>query len=241
MRPRIAPQFATEAELCAAFIAWAARWPEWTAYPESCGWDILLAHADGTQVGIQAKLKLNLKVLAQAVASWHDWHDTGPDFRALLVPGGHGVGDLCDALGLGIFEPNRWREQGAANFSPELDRRGYAHWHYTNPTKRHVLPKYVPDVPCGVPGPLMLTPWKIAALEIVATIAVRGFVTRDDFKRAGIDHRRWTQLWLEPDLKSGAWRANAKMPNFAAQHPVVYPQVLADVRDKMKAAEGVTC
>lgn len=228
------PQFATEAEMCAAFIAWLGRFPEWTAFNECCGWDILLVSADGTQIGVQAKLRLNLKVLAQAVEGRYNWHKIGPDFRAILVPGGHGNSDLCAALGLGVFEAELSHGR-PVEFRPTLDRRGYEPWHFTNPTERHVLPRFVPDVPAGASGPVTLSVWKIAALEIIATLEVRGFVTRDDFRRAGIDHRRWTEQWLQPvPGEMGQWRLRADFPhNFPAQHPVVYPQVLAEMRARL--------
>ncbi|TIU81425.1 MAG: hypothetical protein E5W01_20510, partial [Mesorhizobium sp.] len=58
--------FESEAALCAAFIA---RLPkDWTAYPETAGFDILLVRgADGAQIGVEAKMTLNAKVLMQAV------------------------------------------------------------------------------------------------------------------------------------------------------------------------------
>lgn len=244
-----AEKFGTETELCAAFIEWFARFPGWVAYPETHGWDILLAHVDGTQIGVQAKLKFNMKVLSQTIAGWRDWHGTGPDFRSILVPTETGPDqELCSALGIGVFTARKFaptdRHPQRFEFEPDLDSRysTYRTWHYANPEKRHELPRYVPDVAAGASAPTSLTRWKIAALEIAAILELRGYVTRNDFKLAGIDHRRWTELWLEPDLKSGAWRANAKMPNFAAQHPVVYPQVLADMRGKVTTADGLlTC
>lgn len=76
--------YSTEAELCTAFIDWVkaengkARGrdtaPVWTPYAETAGWDILLAADDGTQIGIEAKLKFNLKVLAQCLpSSWDNY------------------------------------------------------------------------------------------------------------------------------------------------------------------------
>lgn len=54
--------FKTEADLCAAFIA--SIDSRWTPYAETAGWDILLVrHADGFQIGIQAKQKMNTEVV----------------------------------------------------------------------------------------------------------------------------------------------------------------------------------
>jgi len=58
--------FATEADLCAAFLACVPA--TWQAYPESCGFDIVLAHKEtGAQIGIEAKLTLNAKVLVRGL------------------------------------------------------------------------------------------------------------------------------------------------------------------------------
>ena len=59
--------FASEADLCAAFLAWAARTaPGVACYAEWAGWDILLVYPEGFQLGIQAKLRLNAEVIGQA-------------------------------------------------------------------------------------------------------------------------------------------------------------------------------
>lgn len=223
------PSFKTEADLCAAFIKWLLRYPEWTPYAETEGWDILLVHADGTQVGVQAKLRFNMAVLQQSIESGHGWQDTGPDYRAVLVPEDCGIRDICDALGLTLIRPRKhWN--GSFQFEPDLDGRSYERWHFNNPEKRHKLPTYIPDVPAGVPSPKILSKWKIGALEICACIELRGYVTRQDFRRAGIDHRRWVQEWLDAvSGNPGAWKWRQGAPDFVANHPVVYPMILAEV------------
>lgn len=75
--------FKTEAELCAAFLACVPA--TWVAYPESCGFDIVLAHEEtGAQIGIEAKLTLNSKVLVQ-VTDGRERNANGPDYMAVLV------------------------------------------------------------------------------------------------------------------------------------------------------------
>lgn len=236
------PTFATETELCAEFIAWVKREdPLWTPYPETAGWDILLVHADGTQIGVQAKLKFNMKVLSQCLPdSWAHWHDRGPDFRTVLVPEYDSThADICGALGLTMFHSKR--SYGfEREFGPGLTERGYSRegWHYWSPSEREKLPEFVPDVPAGASGPVQLTKWKIAALRIVATLEVRGFVTREDFRQHAIDPRRWTGPggWLAPRSERmqdrGQYVRGAGL-DFDQQHPDVYAQVLAEVRAKL--------
>lgn len=226
--------FKTEAELCAAFIAdAAARW-NLTAYAETSGWDILMVAPDGTQIGVQAKMQFNMKLLYQTIEDgWSRWNPTGPDFRAVLLP--YRDGDpILQALGIGAFWPDAYPLKGRIRFNPELEYPQWSAWHYWNPEQRVALPKYVPDVVAGASGPIQLTKWKIAALQIMATLELRGYVTRDDFKQFGIDHRRWTNSneWLIPGTEKGRYVRGPNL-NFDKQHPDVYGKVRADIKAAM--------
>lgn len=240
--------YALESDLCADFIRWVAdesvkeRGPRWTAYAETANWDILLVADDGTQIGVQAKLKANLKVLTQCVPeSWDAWHDRGPDYRAVLVPDGDSAFDgLCSALGLMVFRPMSAHFRGDhPRFTPGLALEHWSGgWHYWSPRKRCDVPEFVPDVTAGASAPVQLTKWKVAALRIVATLELRGFVTRADFKAYSIDPRRWTGPggWLIPGEQPGQFLRGTGL-DFDRQHPEVYAQVLAKVRETLTAAD----
>lgn len=249
------PKFATEADMCTAFLAWVkasageyrygVQCPAWTPYAETAGWDILLVAPDGTQVGVQAKLKFNLKVLDQCLpSSWGSWREEGPDFRAILVPDADSSAEgLCRALGLILFRPRgRLYERGGEGledweFMPGLDLEDHnGGWHYWSPERRHALPDFVPDVQAGASGPVQLTKWKVAALRIVARLELAGHVTKADFREIGVDPRRWVgpQGWLLTTDTPGQFVAGPGL-NLAQQHPGVYPQVLAAERDKLAA------
>lgn len=230
--------FASEAALCAAHIDAVTRSGGWTAYPETAGWDILYVADDGTQVGVQAKMAFNLGVLLQAVERL--WDDDGPDFRAVLIPSYRGMDDLCNAMGVTLIQSRKAGiKDERIEFAPKLassrDSDGrWARWHFRNPVRRCKLPRYVPDVAAGVPSPSTLSDWKIAALEICAVMEIRGFVTREDFRRADVDHRRWAQVWLTAvPGRLGVWRWKEGFKGFAHEHPRVYPKVLEDVRRKL--------
>ena len=87
----------TEAAMVAAFAAEVAklgnrahpnhefREAKWTSYPETEGWDLLLVREDGLQLGIEAKLALNLEVLVQALGRGRD--GVGPDCWPSSAPG----------------------------------------------------------------------------------------------------------------------------------------------------------
>jgi hypothetical protein len=230
------PAYASEVALCAAFLA-AVDKQKWTAYAESLGWDILLVrNRDGFQIGIQAKLRLNVEVINQAIeeGAWYRIDEPGPDCRAILVPpdGGPAFDKVCDFIGLTII---RMRDMTHLNprwnsaFMPSLpdDQIHDREWHEMAPTKRHKLPEYIPDVAAGSSAPIQLTQWKIKAIKIAILLESRGYVTRADFSYLQIDHRRWiTMGWLK--IENGRYVANAS-PDFKAQHPIVYGQIESDV------------
>jgi hypothetical protein len=204
---------------------------KWRAYAETEGWDILLVRVkDGFQIGIQAKLALNIAVINQCLEYGQSACEVGPDCRALLVPAGSGQSfqAICHYIGLTIISvlPEQTRIEPKL---PGLNTRSpTSPWHEWCPIKRHPLPTYVPDVVAGSPSPVRLTPWKIKALKIAALMEVRGCVARSDFKYLGLDPRRWTARdgWLLASSEGYVPRRNT--PNFAKQHPVVYSQIKTD-------------
>lgn len=232
--------FKTEAELCAAFIKWAEP-KGWIAYPETCEWDILLvSQHDGTQCGIQAKLRPSLHLFDQALpdraTGWSRGESVGPHYRGILVPHlDRAVAKLCRATGLVYFSVFTGIPYDPVCFhghSPELD------WGHDI----HPLPEYVPDVAAGAKSPIRLTPWKIKALEICAVLELKGSITSKQIGQLGISSTRWTNPamgWLErhPDGKRGVYVAGKNL-RFTAQHPTVYQQVLVNVRKRLEMLDS---
>lgn len=227
------PPFEKESDLCAAFIA--ALPKDWTAYPETGGFDILLSReSDGFQIGIEAKLRLNAKVICQAAeyVSYSYVDRPGPDCRAVLIPDGVtlDLAGLCPLIGITVI---RMRHNNPHTpFWPNLPRAKddylWGSWYECCPAKRIDLPDWVPDVSAGASAPVALTGWKISAIKIMVTLEKRGFVTRSDFAFYKISMSRWKQgQWLIKD-GNGGWIAGPYMPDFRAQHPVNYPQIEAD-------------
>lgn len=247
MPKRVAKEkpFATEVDLCAEFIAALGKEKDrWTAYAETCGWDILLVRsADGFQIGIQAKLKLNSHVISQMLEDGRPWTATkpGPDCRAVLVPNeSAGAFDLIAGyIGFTIIRvskrlPHETGDCFKRVFRPRLpifggESWGADDWYECAPAKRHPLPEYVPDVRAGASAPLQLTKWKIAALKIAVTLEIRGYLTRADFKHIGIDYRRWIAVeygWLQ--VQDGRYIVGPHWPDFKRQHPRVFEEIKAD-------------
>jgi hypothetical protein len=244
MKP--APAFAKESDLCAAFIA--ALPDGWTAYPETGGFDILLSRADGFQIGVEAKLRLNTKVVLQAAERLGCSYVTmpGPDCRAVLVPEAHNseLADLCSLLCITVvtYRPQRPHVMASSIWPdlPKVDDHYWSGWHELAPEKRIELPDWVPDVSAGASAPVSLTDWKIRAIKIVITLAKRGYVTRADFAFFKVSMSRWTQGgWLVQDGRGG-WIAGKYMPDFKAQHPVNFPQIEADFEKWKPAGEFPT-
>lgn len=260
MKPRAkkVPLFQSEAALCDAFMAW-ARARGWTPYPETAGWDVLVVIEGGLQIGVQAKLRFNLKVLAQTFPRLEPGfyaNEHGPNYRAILVPDTADCLWLAESLGLLVFRPgSEWERRHLGRFGRESTDdwtmpgafSGYpgpgeesrlARIFDWNPEKQHELPEFVPDVPAGVSGPAQLTPWKIAALRALAILEIDGHITRREIMKLGMDARRWCSGdgWLVPAGRPGVWARGETLPRFEKQHPDVFAKVLAEARAARKAA-----
>lgn len=221
-------KFASEADLCTTFMVW-ARQNRFVCYPETCGWDILLVDPNGIQTGIQAKLRLSAHVIAQASPTLYDWSDTGPTHRAILVPETGELEFVCHRLGITVLHPRRYqpsswcREPGPHPMEFEQIPSNQFDWH---PAKQHDLPEHVPDVAAGVPSPIQLTKWKIAALKVYALLERQGFITRKQIMQHGIDAGRWCQYWLDKHEVKGQWVRGKACPRFDLEHPKVYASIL---------------
>lgn len=242
--------FTSENHLVETFLAMVDK-SVWTIYPETANFDLLLSrNVDGFQIGIEAKLSLNTKVICQAanlITGKHGITTPGPDCRAVLVPYGKrkreqdDYASLLQALQIVVLRV------GGRGSSPWVSRGLPAvagprcEWPEHFPHSRLQLPDYVPDVAAGVKGPTKLTLWKVAAIKMVVLLRHRGYVVRRDFIRLGIHPSTWTQRgWLVPSETRGQWIEGSGIPDFAAQHPVNFQQIANDL-DKWNARdlEGV--
>lgn len=178
--------FSSEAELCDTFADKATE-AGWTVYPECDDWDLLLVRGD-VQVGVQAKLRANIYVLYQAVAHYNPARPAkGPLFHAVLIGGKISLefADIARRLNLLILSPY----QAPPILNPHV--YGWAH------NKPAWIPPYVPDLPAGVPSPICLTPWKVAALELCKILREKGYVTSKDMKTLKLASSTWVGRWLK--------------------------------------------
>lgn len=234
----------TESELCAAFIDQFNALPGWTCYPETAGFDILVVHDDGRQIGVEAKLKLNAKVADQILPS--DWSfrcdAPGPDHRMVIVgditEASLGISRMLEMLGVVVLKPymrprHRISPRGDFERFPDFQlsdfmRQGSpwrVHMHDWNPPERCAVPCVVPDVPAGVPSPLRLTPWKESAIRVQIQLRRQGFITAKQIVTHGISPTLWTTSWLQKGEVQGHWVPTDKMPNLEAQHPDAWAKI----------------
>lgn len=211
----------------------------WTIYPETAGWDLLLVHSDGFQLGVEAKLTLNAKVIDQSLDRQHArYNHDGPDFRAVLVPTvglQHHLERICAAIGINIIALRDDR-YGAkyVNLPINYDEHN---WHNWCPAIRCPVPDYIPDVRAGVAAPVKLTEWKIKAIKLMIVLERKGWVDRSDMRAIGISPSRWTDCYNGFLARGGAGQyvRFEGTPDYRVQHPDNYAQIEAD------AAKWGTC
>jgi len=182
--------FGSEAELC-ELLTKVARAAGFLVHAEVGGWDLVIVSREtGLQCGVQAKLRPNVDVLAQAFGT--DSHEPGPAVHAVLVP-----------------VPSRAFLQVAARLDVmviqgvTLDRFDLASAVSRAPRWQHKAPLWVPDVeiitPAGVASPRKVTEWKVNAVKLCLLIRERGYVTTADMRRLG-QNRSWWFMRSAPIL-----------------------------------------
>lgn len=251
--------FPTEAALCAAFADAVPK--GWTVYNETGGFDMVLVHDTGFQIGVEAKMRLNPKVILQAVDTGiMKGRKPGPDARAVLVPHStttsSDLARLASLLSVTVISLRRrthWEPQkpGSWAITPDLPEaqniilgRFWTNdqWFDLCPVARVKLPEYVPDVPAGTPSPMVLGRWKIQAIKVCIWVERHKAVTRQHFRALGIDPGRWmTGYWLKKGMVRGEWVAGPHfpLPQFRAQHPTIVDAIEADF-DKWSVENGLS-
>jgi hypothetical protein len=252
-------KFDLEKDLCATFAETTPK--GWTVYNETAGFDMVLVHESGAQVGVEAKLVLNPKVLVQVSDLYSHLHRPGPDFRAVLVAKvtNSDLVDIARLLGITLmfvgkddrnttsYGVNRrpksrvWSKPELPEVQPLKEQRwlNHRHWIDRAPLQRLYLPEYVPDVPAGDKSPVILGAWKIKAIKVCVWVEKQGEITRAHFKALDIDPSRWmTGHWLKKGDRRGVWVAGPQFPaaQYKRMHPKVYDAVDSDFEKWTKEA-----
>ena len=189
----------TEAELCQAFRDRVQKLG-WIVYPETGGFDMLLVATGKTgslgvkpddQVGVEAKLRGNVKVLAQA---YPGLGYSGPKFVGVLIPkASQEFRHIACLLKLNVWTANDYAGLPLHTNHP-LDTRTPC-W----------LPPVVPRHAAGLPSPQSLTPWKVKAIQLCNLLDTGALVTRKEIHDLNLDPRLWIDMkWIvETDEKRG--------------------------------------
>lgn len=238
--------FPDEAALCAAFIREFNTVEGWVCYPETGGFDVLVVHTSGRQIGVEAKMQLNAKVCDQILPSYNYDAPRGPDHRLVIVPyisdGAKGIAKMLRMLGVEVWEASVHRSTDKPFYIDSKIRQcdaEYCYWEPAlfdwNPAERLPLPQTMPEVQAGVPSPSRLTPWKEGALRVLAHLEVHGSITRKQICEYGISPSMWTQAgWLDRG-DQGHWIENLETPrHHSTRNPLAYQAALAYVRAKEK-------
>lgn len=196
-RRRMPPRglFGSEAELCDV-MSRVAREAGFAVHPECSGWDLLIVHrATGEQIGVQAKLRPNVGVLAQCLVGRGQ---PGPGIHAVLVPGlPDAFVTIAEHLNIEAFAA-----EGLQAVHLELVLKQKYRW-------QHSALAWAPDVeivtPAGVPSPRSITKWKLSAVKFCLLLRRRGYVTPADMRTHGL-HRAFWFLPRSPLLRSNGER-----------------------------------
>jgi len=182
--------FPTEVVLCSALME-RARAEGLQAHPETSGWDVLIVDpVTGVQVGVQAKLRPSVAVLAQALVGERE---DGPEVHAVLVPVAtwefRRVASALRVLVLPGAEMAMASERWPYELCGALERA--QRWEH--PGRAWVPPVEVLGMVAGSPAPRTVSPWKVKAVRLCARVRAQGVVTAADFKALGLDRRWWTE------------------------------------------------
>ncbi len=248
-------KFATEGELCDAFLKTV---PDvWEVYAETAGYDIVLAHKETEfQIAIEAKLRLNPKVLCQVLKGSRI--DVGPDVLAVLVNDcSPEMVKIAQKLGVTVIVVDALREgergtrygwnngDGWASSPtlPVVKKSGNyvpygesTYWQDLMPEFRLKLPDYIPDVKAGRPSPLILSDWKIASMKMIMMLDKLGYITRGHFKALGLNQSFWLDhKHLVQGSERGQWVTGPYMKGqrerLQSSHPKVWKQILESFGD----------
>ncbi len=144
-------------------MAWARRGGA-AVHPECSGWDIVIVAPSGEQIGVQAKLRPTLDVIGQAIGGMAA--NQGPDIVAIAVPVHNVTLDrVARALDMTMLLGVALAPRGHVDFKQwmRLARRRVT-------TKRCWVPEVEIDIPCGVPSPRTVSPWKMGAAKVCARL-----------------------------------------------------------------------
>ena len=238
-----AQSWRTESEMTIAF-ATRAKQLGFKVYPETSDFDLVLvatpevcefmpALLAGDQIGIQAKLRANLEVLAQ-IAHPYSFGQVCPQlkqphYRAVLVqdPSSH-FRAVAANLGVVTLDADFIVHCTSAPWG-----KVFKSWHRRGVTA--AAPLWLPHIeawtPPGVPAPKQITEWKMKAMQLCCIGVTRGYLTKEDFADAKVAISRWHQKKWITGYRCGP---NDYRYSLTPKHPgTLYPDLFEQVKADM--------
>lgn len=170
----------SEKLLCEKFMEY-AKSMGYKVFPELDGWDIVVQHPNGIVIGIQAKLRLNPRVVAQVLERKDD-----VDFRSVLVNGNkqdRNLLSICYHAKIVVLHYNF----DADVFTLELNRDNIFHYRHRPSVEINLddLGGYVAEA--GIASPRTFSKRKIllVKLEMIADTK-DGLVSYYDAQKMGL-------------------------------------------------------
>lgn len=230
----------------AAFIADAERLG-FTAYPESCGHDLVLRAgpniavaeswqadglAEGDTIAVEGKLHPNVAVIEQALPPWHRVYDPtaktrSADWYAVLVPASDSAFRAV-AAAVGVLVWTRAPDRAAAH------RWDVTTWQPTGWPAEHRVTGFLPlDLPppvrmaAGLPAPRAVTPWKVDAVRL----CLRGGQLRtSDFRGTRVRAPTFVQRgWMREVSRDGR-HAVYELTDAVDRPDLAYPEIADALR-----------
>lgn len=230
-----------ETDLCNDFIEHAES-NGWIVYPETNDWDIFMVANKvtrniklGDQVGIEAKLKPNLKVLSQAYSRSLYYKEAGPDFVCALVPEVtpefENVSNALGIIPIAMFEKrddSHIRVVSKFEFSlHKRNRRIYS--------KKLWVPDVQVAVSAGSAGPRKVTSKKIKMVRhCLYMLDNNGMCTSDSFAENDVgNYRTWLNLkWIKDSgMRVGSKKLWVLNPNSYDRPDRKWPEIVKSIRD----------
>jgi hypothetical protein len=182
--------FASEADLCLKFGEW-ARAHGYETDNECLGWDMMLVDQCDRRLGIQAKLKDDRVAVAQCLEGMKE---PTANAAAILMPyASESLRRLCKAAGIGVATPISEDAMGFVSFGLTIPKTPF----FDSVATLKPMPPGKNETPAGVKSPRKFTAWTEKELRLEVLFHRRGgWCNTKDFKRVGLDPRRFLPGWL---------------------------------------------
>ena len=236
-----------ETDLCAEFIEFVSN-NGWDVYPETNDWDIFLVSKKdtknikyGDQVGIEAKLKPNLKVLDQAYIRSKYYSESGPNFictlTPLIIPEFARIAAALGLIPVPMFQKIT-EENSDPTYKPvfskfdslltKRNRRIY--------NKQLWVPEVKIDVEAGAAGPRKVTQYKIKMVKhCIFMMNNNGMCHSEDFSNNNVgSYRTWLAYgWIkDTGMRSGSKKLWILDPKSKDRPDRKWPEVLESLLEQ---------